>query len=162
MFWRRLEEVVRDVMSQYGAAEIRTPILEPTELIARGVGASSDIVTKEMFAFERGSTNYVMRPEVTAPGDCGPTCSTALLRKAVPSASITLGLVFVPNVLRKAAIGSSISSALKLLGLRMLVQMQKPSFPYGIFWERLGIKQYSLRLNSLGRRGEPTRPFGKP
>lgn len=65
--WRYVERVVRDVMERYNLDEIRTPVLEPTELVARGVGESTDIVQKEMFAFERSGTNYVLRPEVTAP-----------------------------------------------------------------------------------------------
>lgn len=65
--WRHVERVVRDVMERFNFDEIRTPILEPTELVARGVGESTDIVQKEMFAFERAGTNYVLRPEVTAP-----------------------------------------------------------------------------------------------
>ncbi len=65
--WRYIEDTVRDVMARYNLEEIRTPILEPTELVARGVGESTDIVQKEMFAFERGDTQYVLRPEVTAP-----------------------------------------------------------------------------------------------
>ncbi|PSQ82157.1 MAG: histidine--tRNA ligase, partial [Bacteroidetes bacterium QS_1_65_9] len=65
--WRHIEDVVRAVMQRYGFEEIRTPIFEPTELVARGVGQATDIVQKEMFAFERSDTQYVLRPEVTAP-----------------------------------------------------------------------------------------------
>ena len=65
--WRYVESVIRDVMGRYAYEEIRTPVLEPTELIARGVGQLTDIVSKEMFSFERGSTRYVLRPEMTAP-----------------------------------------------------------------------------------------------
>lgn len=65
--WRGVETAIREVMQRFGAREIRTPILEPTELIARGVGEDTDIVSKEMFAFERTGTKYVLRPEVTAP-----------------------------------------------------------------------------------------------
>ena len=65
--WRHVEGVVREVMGRFHATEIRTPILEPTGLVARGVGAGTDIVQKEMFAFEREDTAYVLRPEVTAP-----------------------------------------------------------------------------------------------
>ncbi|MBO6575584.1 MAG: histidine--tRNA ligase [Rhodothermales bacterium] len=65
--WQHVEQVIREELGRFGAHEIRTPILEPTELIARGIGALTDIVSKEMFAFERGDTHYVMRPEVTAP-----------------------------------------------------------------------------------------------
>ncbi len=65
--WRHVEATVRDVMRRHNFEEIRTPILEPTELVARGVGESTDIVQKEMFAFERKDTQYVLRPEITAP-----------------------------------------------------------------------------------------------
>ena len=65
--WRYVEDTVRDVMERFNVDEIRTPVLEPTELVARGVGEETDIVSKEMFAFERGDTQYVLRPEVTAP-----------------------------------------------------------------------------------------------
>ena len=65
--WRHVETTVRDVMHRHNFEEIRTPILEPTELVARGVGESTDIVQKEMFAFERKDTQYVLRPEITAP-----------------------------------------------------------------------------------------------
>ena len=65
--WRHVEGVVRETMRRFNFEEIRTPIFEPTDLIARGVGGSTDIVQKEMFAFEKGSTDYVLRPEVTAP-----------------------------------------------------------------------------------------------
>ena len=65
--WRYVERTVRDVMQRYNLDEIRTPVLEPTELVARGVGEDTDIVQKEMFAFERAGTRYVLRPEVTAP-----------------------------------------------------------------------------------------------
>ena len=65
--WHYVESVIRDVMERFNVEEIRTPVFEPTELVARGVGEHTDIVTKEMFAFERSGTNYVLRPEVTAP-----------------------------------------------------------------------------------------------
>lgn len=65
--WHYVESVIRDVMARFNLEEIRTPILEETELIARGLGRLTDVVSKEMFSFERGETNYVLRPEITAP-----------------------------------------------------------------------------------------------
>ena len=65
--WQKLEQIIRETAKQYNFEEIRTPILEQTELIARGVGQLTDIVSKEMFAFERGDDQYVLRPELTAP-----------------------------------------------------------------------------------------------
>jgi histidyl-tRNA synthetase len=65
--WRHVEATVRGVMERYAFEEVRTPVLEPVELIARGVGGTTDIVQKEMFTVERTRETYVLRPEVTAP-----------------------------------------------------------------------------------------------
>ncbi|MFN3596784.1 MAG: histidine--tRNA ligase [Rubricoccaceae bacterium] len=65
--WRHVEAVVRETMRRFGFEEIRTPTLEPLELVARGVGGTTDIVQKEMFTVSRGDEAYVLRPEVTAP-----------------------------------------------------------------------------------------------
>jgi histidyl-tRNA synthetase len=65
--WAALENTIRAILGKFDFDEIRTPIIEPTELIARGIGEHTDIVTKEMFAFSRGDDNYVLRPEITAP-----------------------------------------------------------------------------------------------
>ena len=65
--WRWVEEAVRGVMARFAFEEIRTPVLEPLDLVARGVGATTDIVSKEMFVVERSKESYVLRPEVTAP-----------------------------------------------------------------------------------------------
>jgi histidyl-tRNA synthetase len=66
--WNRVEKVARDVFRAYNYHEIRTPILEETQLFARGVGQETDIVTKEMYTFEdRDHTSLTLRPENTAP-----------------------------------------------------------------------------------------------
>ena len=65
--WRHVESIVRGVMERFAFEEIRTPVLEPVELVARGVGGTTDIVSKEMFTVERSKETYVLRPEVTAP-----------------------------------------------------------------------------------------------
>ncbi len=65
--WNRVERVAREVFHAYNYHEIRTPILEETQLFARGVGAETDIVTKEMYTFEdRDGTSLTLRPENTA------------------------------------------------------------------------------------------------
>ena len=65
--WAEVERTIRSVMHQFSYEEIRTPLMEPLELVARGVGAETDLVTKEMFTLERGEKHYVLRPEMTAP-----------------------------------------------------------------------------------------------
>ena len=65
--WRKIEQTLHDQAALFDFHEIRTPIMEQTELIVRGVGATSDIVSKEIFAFEKGESHYILRPECTAP-----------------------------------------------------------------------------------------------
>ncbi len=62
--WQRIEQVARDIFARFGMREIRTPLLEKTELFARSIGETTDIVEKEMYTFaDKGIT---MRPEATA------------------------------------------------------------------------------------------------
>ena len=62
-----MEAAARAVFRGYNYHEIRTPILEETQLFARGVGAETDIVTKEMYTFEdRDGSSLTLRPENTA------------------------------------------------------------------------------------------------
>jgi histidyl-tRNA synthetase len=65
--WNRVEAVAREVFSLYGYDEIRTPVLESTELFVRSVGEATDIVHKEMYTFtDRGDRSVTLRPENTA------------------------------------------------------------------------------------------------
>ena len=65
--WNRVEAVAREVFGLYGYDEIRTPVLESTELFVRSVGEGTDIVHKEMYTFtDRGDRSVTLRPENTA------------------------------------------------------------------------------------------------
>jgi histidyl-tRNA synthetase len=65
---RAVEEAARKVLGGAGYRRIETPIFEHTDLFARGVGASTDIVQKEMYSFEdAGGRSLTLRPEGTAP-----------------------------------------------------------------------------------------------
>ena len=65
--WRHLEKTVHEVMARFGYHEIRTPIFERTELFSRGVGAQTDMVSKEMYTLEdQGGKSLTLRPELTA------------------------------------------------------------------------------------------------
>jgi histidyl-tRNA synthetase len=65
--WQYLEQLIHKEAGLFNLEEIRTPIMEQTELIIRGIGQQTDIVSKEIFSFSRGDDNYVLRPELTAP-----------------------------------------------------------------------------------------------
>jgi histidyl-tRNA synthetase len=65
---RAIEHAAREVLESAGYGRIETPVFEATELFARGVGESTDIVQKEMYSFDDGGgRSLTLRPEGTAP-----------------------------------------------------------------------------------------------
>ena len=65
--WQVIEDMARRLSLSYGYQEIRVPVFEMTELFARSIGASTDIVEKEMYTFQdRDGTSLTLRPEATA------------------------------------------------------------------------------------------------
>lgn len=65
--WNYMEKNIRDLCGRYGYGEIRTPMFEATELFQRGIGDTTDVVTKEMYTFtDRGGRSITLRPENTA------------------------------------------------------------------------------------------------
>jgi histidyl-tRNA synthetase len=65
--WQEMEALARELFGLYGYREVRTPVVEQAALFARGVGADTDIVQKEMYAFEdKGEELLCLRPEATA------------------------------------------------------------------------------------------------
>ncbi|MCE5038235.1 histidine--tRNA ligase [Staphylococcus auricularis] len=65
--WRYIENKLHELMKLYNYKEIRTPMFESTDLFARGVGDSTDVVQKEMYTFEdKGQRSMTLRPEGTA------------------------------------------------------------------------------------------------
>jgi histidyl-tRNA synthetase len=65
--WQFVEQSARDVFGRYGFREIRTPLIEATELFARSIGQDTDIVGKEMYTFrDQSGKSITLRPEATA------------------------------------------------------------------------------------------------
>ncbi len=65
--WQRVEATAQDILNRAAYREIRPPMFEQTELFARGIGESTDVVGKEMYSFEdRGGRSITLRPEITA------------------------------------------------------------------------------------------------
>ena len=65
--WQFIENIMREESRAYGFKEMRTPVFEHTELFARGVGQTTDVVQKEMYTFDtKGGESVTLRPEGTA------------------------------------------------------------------------------------------------
>lgn len=76
--WREMERIIQETAHLFGYNEIRTPIFEHTELFERGVGETTDIVTKEMYTFQdKSQRSLTLRPEGTA------SCVRALIEHSI-------------------------------------------------------------------------------
>jgi len=66
-YWKKFETTVEDVFSAFGFEQIRTPILEKTDVFTRAIGSATDVVSKEMYSFDdRNGESLSLRPEGTA------------------------------------------------------------------------------------------------
>jgi histidyl-tRNA synthetase len=95
--YRRFAHVVdtaREVARLYGYREMATPIFEFTELFARGIGETTDVVSKEMYTFQdRGGESLTLRPEYTA-GICRAFISNGELTQQLPLKIFAAGPMF--------------------------------------------------------------------
>ena len=81
--WQFVENIMREESRAYGFREMRTPVFEHTELFARGVGQTTDVVQKEMYTFDtKGGESVTLRPEGTASDQGELFCVLLPLRKA--------------------------------------------------------------------------------
>jgi len=66
--WQRFEDTARNVFERYGYRNLRVPVVEPTPLFVRGIGAHTDVVEHEMYTFEDklNGESLTLRPEATA------------------------------------------------------------------------------------------------
>ncbi len=148
--WRAVESIFRRVCLQYGYREIRTPVMESTELFQRAVGEGTDIVSKEMFTFtDRGGRSMTLRPEGTAP------VIRAYLENKLYADSPLQKLYYITHVYRyergqKGRYREHQQTGVEAIG------SQDPAIDAEVitlameFYRRLGITQTELLLNSVG------------
>ncbi len=148
--WHYMEDIIRSVAEIYGYHEIRTPIFEHTELFTRGVGETTDIVSKEMYTFtDKAERSITLRPEATA------TCARALIEHSVYGGAMPVKWYYMGPMFRYdrpqtgryrqfrqfgvEAFGSN-SPYLDAEVIILLIEILN----------RLGLEEYDLHLNSVG------------
>lgn len=147
--WQFVEDSMRGVLESYGYQEIRTPIVEKTELFKRSIGAVTDIVEKEMYTFaDRNGDQLTLRPEGTA--GCVRACMQhGLVNNQVQRLWYT-GPMFRHERPQKGRYRQFYQVGVEVFGL------QGPDIDAELLmltarlWKRLGLKQVSLQVNSLG------------
>ena len=148
--WQRVESEAHHVFAAYHYGEIRTPILEETALFARGVGADTDIVMKEMYTFhDRAEESLTLRPEATA------SVVRAYIEHSLYNQGGIHKLYYIGPMFRRERpqkgryrqfyqIGAEVlGSENPLVDVEILEMLV-------LFLGRVGIGEYQLLLNSVG------------
>ncbi|MDX8397135.1 MAG: histidine--tRNA ligase [Mariprofundaceae bacterium] len=147
--WRRIEELARELFSSHAISEVRLPILEPTELFVRSVGEETDIVSKEMYAFEdQGGDHICLRPEGTA-GAVRAYLQAGLTR-AGAQRWFYMGPMFRRERPQKGRLRQFQQIGVEYFGVAGPVADAEMLEMAQCFLDRLGIEQVRLEINSLG------------
>jgi histidyl-tRNA synthetase len=154
--WNRVEAVAREVFALYGFDEIRTPVLESTELFVRSVGESTDIVHKEMYTFtDRGDRSVTLRPENTA-GVARAYVEHAMAQAGRPWKLYYIGPQFRYERPQKGRYREFRQIGAEVLGAADAAADAELLVMLFDFLLRLGFTGISMSLNSVGT--EATRP----
>ncbi|MFN0064643.1 MAG: histidine--tRNA ligase [Chlamydiales bacterium] len=148
--WQYLEKVIRDLANQYGFREIRTPLFETTELFQRGIGTTTDIVTKEMYTFDDlGKRSMTLRPEGTAP------VMRAFIEKHLEAQApvhkfFYIGPMFRYERQQQGRYRQHHQFGIEAIGNSSFYQdVEVIELLYALY-TRLGLKNLNLHINSLG------------
>ncbi len=148
--WQYAERVIRKICQSYGFDEIRTPVFEHTEVFERGVGDTTDIVTKEMYTFnDKGGRSITLRPEGTA-GIVRAFIENGLFNDALPAKLFYIINCFRYEKPQKGRLRQFSQFGIEMFGASdPLADAVVISLPVAIFKE-LGIKDIKLNINSIG------------
>ncbi len=150
--WQYIEGVFRDICASCGFSEIRTPTFEHTELFTRNLGETTDVVSKEMYTFQTaGGRSLTLRPEGTAPS------MRAFVEHNLGSALPFTKMYYIARLFRYERPQAGRYREHTQLGLECVGE-EAPQTDAEIisiatrFIETLGIKDYRLKINSIGCR----------
>jgi len=147
--WQNVEKILLEQLSRGCIKEIRTPILEMTELFIRGIGEGTDVVSKEMYTFlDRGERSCTLRPEGTA------SVARALIQNGM-SANSPKKLWYMGPMFRYERPQAGRQRQFHQLGVEFIgyesvrSDVEIIAFAWDILG-KLGIKELNLEINSLG------------
>jgi histidyl-tRNA synthetase len=148
--WSLVEERARELFRRYNYSEVRTPVFEEAQLFVRSVGEASDIVRKEMFAFEdKGGRELALRPEGTA-GVVRAYVEHGLYKQAQPLKLFYVGPMFRYEQQQKGRYRQHTQIGVEVLGSAdPLVDVEVISLLYAMH-QAAGVEDEVVYLNNLG------------
>lgn len=152
--WEWLEAQVRALFARYGYSNIRTPIVEPLALFVRGLGEVTDIVEKEMYAFEDrlNGEQLALRPEGTA-GVVRAALEHTLLYDG-PKRLYYMGPMFRHERPQRGRYRQFHQIGAEALGLAGPEADAELIVMAADLWRELGVRDIQLELNTLGQPAE--------
>ena len=146
----RMENCARDIFSRYGFVELRTPLLEFTELFQRSIGEETDVVQKEMYTFpDRKGRSLTLRPEATA-GVMRAYIEAGLANREAVSRLFTTGPMFRYERPQKGRMRQFHQINCECLGSQRPLADAELIIMLMRFLRALGLGELTLKLNSLG------------
>ena len=148
--WQFVEDVMRKESAAYGFKEIRTPVFEHTELFARGVGQTTDVVQKEMYTFDtKGGESVTLRPEGTA-GAARAVLEHGLVDDSLPIKASYFVSCYRYEKPQAGRLREFHQFGLECYGTQSPVADAELICAAQSIFDRLGIKQLRLEINSIG------------
>ncbi len=145
-----MEEVARSLFNLFSYTELRTPLLESTDLFCRSIGEETDVVGKEMYTFtDKGNRSITLRPEATA----------GVMRAFVESKAYTPGSVhkfFTTGPMfryerpQKGRMRQFHQINCECLGASEPENDAEIIYMLNLFLQKIGITEFSMHVNSLG------------
>ncbi|WP_437565253.1 histidine--tRNA ligase [Sorangium sp. So ce542] len=150
--WHKLEGAFRLHAELHGYAEVRTPLLEPTELFQHQMGETTDVVEKEMYSFERHGDRLTVRPEGTA-GAARAYVEHAVHAKEPVTRWYYLGPMFRGERPAKGRYRQFYQAGCELFGDPGPLCDAETIDLVATFLQRIGIGDFVVHVNSLGSAG---------
>lgn len=148
--WQGIEEKMRNLCKVFGIGEIRTPVFEFTELFVRGVGETTDIVQKEMYTFtDDGDRSLTLRPEGTA-GVVRAYIEHGMHNQAQPTKLYYISPTFRCENTQAGRQRQFHQFGVEMLGSYSAAQDAESIAVANALLEEMGVKNVTLRMNSLG------------
>ena len=148
--WQKTEKMFADVCHSFGYEEIRIPTFEQTDLFQRGVGDTTDVVTKEMYTFDdKGGRSITLRPEGTA------GVVRSYIENGMSSLPSPVRLFYNITAFRYEKMAKGRRREFHQLGLESFgsagpeIDAEIISV-IDVFFKHMGLKNIALHINSIG------------
>ena len=148
--WQYVEKTARETAESFGFREIRTPMFEHTELFLRGVGDTTDVVSKEMYTFfDKGNRSITLKPEGTA-GVARSFVENGLANDGLPAKMYYFSPAFRYERPQAGRLREHHQFGVELYGAAGAQADAEVITLVDAFYKKLGLKKVQLELNSIG------------